>query len=167
MDLNDIENWVDNGFRHKRKGFPIKKKTFFALVGTLLMLSFITTAGLITTFLTVETQITVDSTNILLDSNNAPWTIQSSFNSKLPGDIWNESHHINNTKSGTWYLINFSAICDTGLTAQLLNSTYDIISNVNATTNHIVYIEYELDLLAEIGTYNATITFDPLGAGVI
>ena len=159
---------IDNiSYPQKRKGIGIRKKTLFSIVGTLILIGLVASAGLITTFLTVTTEITVDSTNIQIDSNNAPWTIQSSFSNKLPGNVWNESHWINNTRSGTWYLINFSATCDIGLSAQLLSSTYDIISNVNATTNHRIFIRYELDLLVEPDTYNATITFDPLGAGVI
>lgn len=166
--IKDIESWIDNGF-HSKRGIGIKKRTLFALVGTLIMIGFIASAGLISTFLTINTEITVNNTNILIDDNNAPWTIQSSFSNKLPGNIWNESHYINNTKSGCYYLINFTSICDTGLTAILLNSTHEQITQVNVTGvgSELVYIEYELDLLADVGTYNATINFDPLGAGVI
>lgn len=151
----------------KRKGFGIRKKTLFSLVGTLIIIGMVASAGLITTFLTINTEITVTDTNIQVDDQNAPWTIQSSFSSKLPGDTWYEVHWINNTRSGTWYLIGFDAICDPGLSARLLNSTYDVISNVNATGDHMLCVEYALDLLCEPDVYNATIDFIPLFAGEI
>lgn len=166
-DYNKTSDEVDEFLSRQEKqhrGIGIPKKLFVGLIASLIIVG-IASAGILTMFMAMEVDVSVDSTNVLIDDSTSPYSKTSSFSNKLPGDTWNESIWVNNTKSGTYYLINLSATSDDGLSISFMNSTDDIISTLNATTNHLLFIQYELDLLCEPDTYNATIELTPLEAG--
>jgi len=165
-DIHQLIDSIDSVIDEPTKKGRIPLKLFAVGVASILCIG-IASAGLITFFYSSDISITVSDTNINIDNNSAPYTYDVSFSDKLPGDAWNDTIWINNSKAGSWYLINLTATSDEGLTVSFLNETETAITELNATASHMIVVHYELSLLCGPDTYNASIAFNPLEAGLI
>lgn len=169
MNEDEVEKWIDENLSlslkpSKRKGHGIKRKTFTALivvfVGALVLTA---SAGLITVFMSITTTVTVDETALQIDGNNCPYTIQDSFDNKKANDSWEVTYTITNSIDAS-FVINWSVVSDEGLHITIFNSGHDPCDNmtVEPFDTDYLYVNYTLEPLCEIGTYEATIEILPM-----
>jgi len=150
----------------KRKG---KKTAKLLVLCSIFCIVSIVSAGILTSFATINTQITVDKTALQVEGHNAPYTVQTTFTNATPGDIYYQTINFTNIRNDCYFDVNYTAVCDEGLSVVLLNETgvEKDWFRVYANETRYMEIKWQIDLLAEVGNYTGTVTFYPEEAGFI
>jgi len=157
-----------------RRGIGVSPKTAIVLFGSLfIMLIAIASASLITSFATINANVTVSDTALHIEGENAPYTTTITINDALPGDKYYKTVNFTNIRDDCYFDVNYTVITDEGLHCKLFNESMVEIQGqlrpfrVYASETRYLTIEWSVDLLAGIDDYTGTITFVPEGAHYI
>ena len=160
--INEIEEFCDNLDAGKK---PKSNKTIkLVAIGIIFLLVGIASAGILSSFMSVSTTITVENTALQSDGNNLPLTITETFANANAGDYFTTQVNFTNTRDDCYFLVNYTLTNDEGVSGVLLNETGSEIEHsfyVNASETRNLSIKWEISLLAEAGQYTGNINFTP------